>query len=87
MVLMRSSFRRGGISMMGERMEIGYGRYRCVKCGGDIVSLMIVDEDGRFVYREEPLACPKCDDIIQAIANLAEAINPELVDRLKRFFF
>jgi DNA-directed RNA polymerase subunit RPC12/RpoP len=73
--------------MMGERMEIGYGRYRCVKCGGDIVSLVITDESGRFVYREEPLICPRCGTLEEAIINLAETINPELVDRLKRFFF
>jgi len=87
MILMRFSFRRGEMSMIGERVEIGYGRYRCVKCGGDVICLIIEDECGRFVYREEPLACPGCDNFTQAVVNLAETINPELVDRLKRFFF
>ena len=87
MILMRSFYRGGEISMMGERVEIGYGRYRCVKCGGDVICLIIEDECGRFVYREEPLACPRCNDFMEAVINLAETINPELVQMLKRFFF
>jgi DNA-directed RNA polymerase subunit RPC12/RpoP len=73
--------------MMEERMEIGYGRYRCIRCGSDMVVVRITDADGRFVYREEPIACPRCNDFMEAVINLAETINPELVDRLKRFFF
>jgi len=86
MILMRSFSRRGENGMMEERIEICYGKYRCVKCGNDMVSVLETDRDGRFVYREEPLACPKCGDLGEAAFNLLEVINPELADRLKRFF-
>jgi DNA-directed RNA polymerase subunit RPC12/RpoP len=67
-------------------LELGY--YKCVRCGGDMVALLDIDDlEPRLVYKTDPVACPRCDDIAEAIVSMAEAILPELVDRLKRFFF
>jgi len=66
-------------------LELGY--YKCMRCGGDMVTLLKCDDDNpRLVYTMIPLACPKCDTEEEAVRRLAEDISPELVDWLRRFF-
>jgi DNA-directed RNA polymerase subunit RPC12/RpoP len=66
-------------------LELGY--YKCMRCGGDMVVIKCCDDDKpRLVYTITPIACPRCDPIEIAAIELAEAVCPELVDWLRRFY-
>jgi DNA-directed RNA polymerase subunit RPC12/RpoP len=53
------------------RYDLIYYKYRCIRCRGDIITL--VKEDDGLILRDEPIACPRCDSIFVALKNLRES--------------
>jgi len=63
--------------------DLVFGIYRCINCGGDMISIIKYDdEEPRLVYSETPLACPKCDLFTTMVERLFEDGHPELILRL-----
>jgi len=62
------------------------GWYRCIGCGGIMICLLKIDDEGRFIYDITPLACFRCGDFKEAAKRLEEEGYPELVDQLRELF-